>query len=142
MFNFVSGNNAINQNLYNMKKTSLPVMFFMAIVQNPIIGRAKNKLANVIFSTNHGANVLRSKPIAVRNPQSAAQMSQRTLIKILTSVLSNCLPIIQLGFRGFTSKMAAYSYALKVNAPVAITGNYPSQTFNFSTAEFAKGNID
>jgi hypothetical protein len=37
----------------------------MAVIQNPIIGRAKNKFANAIFTTWKGKNIIKSKIICV-----------------------------------------------------------------------------
>lgn len=53
----------------------------MAIVQNPLIGRAKKSLANATFTTWKGRNVVKGKPISVANPQSPAQVAQRTRFK-------------------------------------------------------------
>jgi hypothetical protein len=38
----------------------------MAIVQNPLIGRAKKQAGGMVFATNHGANIMRAKPFQVK----------------------------------------------------------------------------
>jgi len=41
----------------------------MAIVENPKIGRAKGSVGNVIFFTRYEKNIIRTKPISVKNPK-------------------------------------------------------------------------
>ena len=48
--------------------------------QNPFIGRAKGSLANVVATTYNGQNVLKSKPLEVRNPQSPKQLNVRGVL--------------------------------------------------------------
>jgi hypothetical protein len=61
----------------------------MAIVQNPIIGRAKNSMGNATFSTWMGKNVVKAKAISVGNPRTPAQQRQRLkfgAIQVLSKV--------------------------------------------------------
>lgn len=60
--------------------------------QNPFIGRSRGSLANVVASTYLGHNILKSKPLEVRNPKTAKQQNVRfimgsagTLAKIMSS---------------------------------------------------------
>ena len=48
--------------------------------QNPFIGRSKGSLANVVASTYNGQNVLKSKPLEVRNPRTAKQINVREIL--------------------------------------------------------------
>ena len=64
--------------------------------QNPFIGRSSGSLANVTASTYLGQNILKSKPLEVRNPQSPKQINVRrvlTLAAILAKMLSAILGI-------------------------------------------------
>lgn len=67
----------------------------MAIIQNPIVGRAKQKFANSIFSTWYGRNVLRSKPLEVRNPRSGKQLTARYELSIRTAILALSLEMFK-----------------------------------------------
>ena len=65
----------------------------MAISQNPITGRMRQKMSNVVFSTVFSQNVVRSKPLTVRNPRTPGQVNHREyfaqvvgLCKILKTV--------------------------------------------------------
>jgi hypothetical protein len=60
----------------------------MAVVQNPVIGRSKQKFANVVLSTWYGRNVMRSKALQVRNPRSPKQVVQRVNFTIVTTMLA------------------------------------------------------
>ena len=48
--------------------------------QNPFTGRSSGSLANVVASTYLGQNILKSKPLEVRNPQSPKQLNIRELL--------------------------------------------------------------
>lgn len=56
----------------------------MALVQNPIIGRARNKFGNAIFSTWRGKNTLRTKPLEVANPNTILQQRNRLRLRYLS----------------------------------------------------------
>ena len=48
--------------------------------QNPFTGRSSGSLANVTASTYCGQNILKSKPLEVRNPQSPKQLNVRGIL--------------------------------------------------------------
>ena len=48
--------------------------------QNPFTGRSSGSLANVTASTYLGQNILKSKPLEVRNPQSPKQINVRNIL--------------------------------------------------------------
>ena len=48
--------------------------------QNPFTGRSTGSLANVTASTYCGKNILKSKPLEVRNPQSPKQINVRNVL--------------------------------------------------------------
>lgn len=50
--------------------------------QNPFTGRSSGSLANVTASTYLGQNILKSKPLEVRNPQSPKQINVRNILAI------------------------------------------------------------
>lgn len=53
--------------------------------QNPFIGRSKGSLANVVATTYNGQNVLKSKPLQVRNPKTEKQLNVREIFSQATS---------------------------------------------------------
>jgi hypothetical protein len=89
----------------------------MAISQNPITGRMRQKMSNVVFSTVFGQNVVRSKPLTVRNPKTSAQMNHRdyfTKVVQLCKILKTVEGVAKRSSRtGRSPKMSAYSYLIK-----------------------------
>lgn len=71
----------------------------MAVVQNPIVGRAKNKFGNAIFSTWKGKNVLRTKPLEVRNPRSPGQVAQRNRLSEIVAMYRASKQAIDVGYK-------------------------------------------
>ena len=89
----------------------------MAIAQNPITGRMRQKMSNVVFSTVFSQNVVRSKPLTVRNPKTAAQTNHRdyfTKVVQLCKILKTVEGVAKRSSRtGRSPKMSAYSYLIK-----------------------------
>lgn len=70
----------------------------MAVVQNPLIGRTKQKFSNAIFTTWKGINVIRSKPLTVANPNSPAQQAARSKFALTSIIGKKALSAIKKGF--------------------------------------------
>ena len=89
----------------------------MAISQNPITGRMRQKMSNVVFSTVFSQNVVRSKPLTVRNPKTAKQTKHReyfTKVVQLCKILKTDEGVAKRSSRtGRNPKMSAYSYLIK-----------------------------
>jgi len=89
----------------------------MAISQNPITGRMRQKMSNVVFSTVFGQNVVRSKPLTVRNPKTTGQVNHRdyfTKVVQLCKILKRVEGVAKRSSRtGRSPKMSAYSYLIK-----------------------------
>lgn len=80
-----------------------------AVVQNPLIGRAKQSVAGTIFSTWKGINVLRSKPITVANPKTPRQLLQRAKLQATVAMYRQIPGFIQLGYRQQAVKKSEYN---------------------------------
>jgi hypothetical protein len=87
----------------------------MAILQNPLIGRAKKKLGNTVFSTQFGQNTLRTKPLTIKNPKTAAQVAHRTRMKKLAKLLRQVVNYINTAYAGSVQGMSAFSYSMSIN---------------------------
>ncbi|GEM_PF-2181617 len=89
----------------------------MAISQNPITGRMRQKMSNVVFSTVFSQNVVRSKPLTVRNPKTTKQTNHRayfTKVVELCKILKTVEGVAKRSSRtGRNPKMSAYSYLIK-----------------------------
>lgn len=58
----------------------------MAVTQNPIIGKSKQKFGNAVFSKWKGINTLRTKPLSVANPRSEGQRNQRNRLSVMNYI--------------------------------------------------------
>lgn len=87
----------------------------MAIIQNPLIGRSKNKLGNSVFSTQFGKNVLRSKPLKVKNPRTPKQVEQRKKFKAMVFLFRKLVPIINEAYGHSVKGMSPFNKMLSWN---------------------------
>ncbi len=87
----------------------------MAIIENPMIGKARKKLGNTIFYTQWGKNILRSKPLEVKNPRTPAQQANRGRFKKLTLLLRMVNDNINEAYAGSTLNMSAQAYLISIN---------------------------
>jgi len=93
-----------------------------AVVQNPIIGRARNKFAGAIFSTWKGLNVLRSSPLTVANPDTEGQQIQRNKLKLMVKLYRSISGAVTVGFRQQAiqkSEYNAFASAMLLNSMLA-----------------------
>lgn len=113
----------------------------MAVVQNPIIGRSQNKMANVVFSTWKGKNVLRSKPLSVRNPKTIAQVNQRKKIGYLAKLSSILSKTIRHSFRESAVDKTEYNAFVKANYPLVEVLGGNAQFINPNNVIISKGSM-
>lgn len=73
----------------------------MSVVQNPLIGRARQKLGGTVFSTWKGINVIKGKPLTVANPRTDAQLQQRSALSQMVALGRSIYAAI---FRGFNEQ--------------------------------------
>ncbi len=97
----------------------------MAIVQNPITGRTKNKFGTAVFSKNFGKNTMRSKPMDVKNPKTAGQVKQRTKFKTVVELIRQVLPLINEVYAGSLKKMSPFNKVTSINVKTAFVGEPP-----------------
>lgn len=104
----------------------------MAVVQNPIIGRARGQAGGMVFTTQFGKNVIKSKPLQVAYSDTDAQKMRRGMIAWVVLFFRSCVEMIQIGFSSLAQGMSAYnafsSYNLKngfnTDSPPTVTPDY------------------
>lgn len=64
----------------------------MAIIQNPVIGRARKQAGGMVFSKMYDKNVMRAKPASVTPSNTTAQQGQRAFITKLTGLAKGFTP--------------------------------------------------
>ena len=114
----------------------------MAVVQNPIIGRAKKSFSTATFTKIFNQNVMRSKPTQVANPKSLNQTSQRSAFKQCIQFTKEVLAAVKLGFQYYGSDMSPYSYSLKENQSNAVIGSAGSRIFDKTKFVASKGSLE
>jgi hypothetical protein len=96
----------------------------MAIVENPKIGRARNKLGNTVFYTNKwGVNILREKPIHVHNPRTPVQQANRMRLKKLIFLVHQALNYINVAYAGSVQGMSACNRFVSINMKKCFIGD-------------------
>lgn len=88
-------------------------------------GKGKGKLGSSVYSINHGVQIKREYNGTVNNPNSAAQVDQRSRFKLASQVSAALAPIIVIPRRGiqsprnlFVKKNFDYFYATPTGAQV------------------------
>lgn len=97
----------------------------MAIVQNPITGRTRKSFGTAVFSTQFGKNIMRTKPILVKNPKTAKQLAQRKKFSTVVSVLRPVKSILNEVYAGSLPDISPFSKILGINLTNAFTGTPP-----------------
>jgi hypothetical protein len=87
----------------------------MAIVQNPITGRSKNKFGTAIFSTQFGQNVMRTKPLEVKNPKTPAQLAQRAKFTTVVELMRQVLTTINEAYDDKIRNMSPFNRVVGLN---------------------------
>lgn len=86
----------------------------MGIIKQGILGGFSGKVANVVGSSWKGIAVIKSQPLSVSNPRTAAQVGQRTkmsaCVAILKQITSEVLKPLNDRFAG---QMSGYNYSLQ-----------------------------
>lgn len=95
----------------------------MAVVQNPITGRSKQKYASAIFSTWKGINVLRSLPLTVANPKTPGQLLQREKLSQTVGLYRQLPGVIKVGYRQQAVQKSEYNAFASDTLKNAFTGS-------------------
>lgn len=95
----------------------------MAIVQNPIIGQAKNQAGGMIFSNWRGLKVMRSKPLSVANPNTPAQQAVRRRTSLLAQVFRGSINTIRGAFPTAPSYIPGWSRFVQLNFGTGTSDN-------------------
>jgi hypothetical protein len=100
----------------------------MAIIQNPLIGRSSQKLGNSVFSTQFGNNILKSKPLDVKNPRTANQMKHRKKFKLMVYLMRQLVPVLNAAYTNTVKGMSPFNKMVAYNLKNA----YYDDEINFS----------
>lgn len=87
----------------------------MSVVQNPIVGRSSGKFSNAIFSKWKSKNTLRSKPLVVHQPNSPAQLTQRSVFALMVSYARSIISELRFSLKYSASDMSEFNAFIKKN---------------------------
>lgn len=67
---------------------------------NMLLGQARGKIGDLVFSRNNGKQVIRARAAVVKNPQSEAQIVQRIILNTVAQAYSKMIAIVDHSFEG------------------------------------------
>ena len=82
---------------------------------NMLLGQARGKVGDVVFSRTNGQQVIKARAAQVKNPQTKAQMIQRIILNTIAQVYSKMQPICDHSFEGVKDGQDCMSYFMSKN---------------------------
>jgi hypothetical protein len=99
----------------------------MAIIKQGILGGFKKTVGSVVGSSWKGIATMRSLPLSVANPRTAAQVSNRNRFKACAEFASEILAsVIKPLMDRFAGQMSGYNYFTKLNKEVFVNPSSPT----------------
>lgn len=88
----------------------------MGIIKQGILGGFSGKVANVVGTSWKGIAVIKSQPLSVSNPRTAAQVGQRTKLAAAVAVIVQILAeVIKPLMDRFAGQMSGYNFCLQAS---------------------------
>ena len=114
----------------------------MGKISKGILGGVSGKIGNVVGANWIGIDYLRTMPASVSNPNTAAQVAQRTKFATVLNFLQPLTSIIRIGYAAFAVKMTAFNAAFSQVIGHAITGTSPNWTIDYTKVLLTRGNLE
>lgn len=114
----------------------------MSVVQNPLIGRARQKLGGTVFTTWKGINVIKGKPLTVANPRTDPQIMRRSAMSQIVELARLLTGALNLGFKEQAVRKSAFNAFVGYNLRNAF--NYtapPVATLTPATLLVSQGTV-
>lgn len=67
---------------------------------NMLLGQARGKIGDLVFSRNNGQQVVRARAAVVKNPQTESQIVQRIILNTVAQAYSKMIAIVDHSFEG------------------------------------------
>lgn len=97
----------------------------MAVVTNPLIGRASGSMGGATFSTWKGKNVLKDKATSVANPNTDAQQAQRSAFTQMVRAFRGMPSVIKAGFKKLAVGMSEFNAFARAILDIAFDVSVP-----------------
>lgn len=102
----------------------------MAKINHILFGQGKGKVGGLVLQRYEGMNVVREKPIAVKNPQSTKQTEQRAKFKLCSQFLAQFADIVKV-------RLSPISIYGRTQRGMALSACVDATTFNNNEANLA-----
>jgi hypothetical protein len=96
----------------------------MSVLQSPVVGRMKQKMGGVVFTSWKGINVMKGRPLTVANPKTDKQLMRRSALLQIVNIARILVAQISLGFREQAVKKSSFNAFVGYNLRNAF--NYDS----------------
>ncbi len=113
----------------------------MGVINQGILGGVSGKVGNVVGGNWKGIDYLRIMPASIANPQTPAQMDQRSKFITVINFLQPVKDFIKVGFKNYAVKMTQFNSAMSYNLKNAITGEYPDYAIDYDNALLSRGSL-
>lgn len=113
----------------------------MAIVQNPITGNSSGRLGNVIFYTSYGKNVIRTKPLKVKQPNTTGQIKSRSAFSLVQKFIAKNILHFRETCQSLQNNNSTYIAVISYYLQNCL--QYSEGLYNFDTTKmiFSAGNL-
>lgn len=113
----------------------------MAIVQNPITGNSSGRLGNVIFYTSYGKNVIRTKPLKVKQPNTTGQIKSRSAFSLVQKFVAKNILHFRETCQSLQNNNSTYIAVISYYLQNCL--QYSAGLYNFYTTKmiFSAGNL-
>lgn len=106
----------------------------MAKINHILFGQGKGKVGGLVLQRYEGMNVVREKPISVKNPQSTKQTDQRAKFKSASQIVAQFAEV-------FNARLADLSIYTRTRRAAAINAIVGVANINRSMAETTFANV-
>jgi len=113
-----------------------------AVVQNNLIGGARKKIGNVVFSQIFGRHTLRNKPAHVHNPRTRKQTAQRDSFKVVVALARYTLDAVRAGYKTLAKHKSAFNAWESYNIKNAVYAPADIKEINFPLLRMADGTLE
>lgn len=110
----------------------------MSKVQNPFIGKAKGQAGGMVFSTNYGSNIIRTKPLTFTEPTGVEHRKKKVKFKAGAELASKVKGIAKTLYPTNAGNVGAYAQLVRDLIPAFDVVN-DIAVFNPANAYIGKG---
>jgi hypothetical protein len=114
----------------------------MGKIKNGALSGPSGKIGNLVGSSWRGISYLKTRPAHYNDANTIAQQTTRTKMKLTIEFLKQCLPVVRIGFLGYSSPTrAAFHAATSFNYHNGIKGTFPDLEVDFTRALVTHGTL-